>query len=344
MSIIETGFDNKMPNSPSLPQTTPDLPNEDIPQGLIELAGGVLQDMGHEIPTLDTPNQQESPDVVGSDEELEQFDEEFPLDDPDTDFESEEQLLDENSEVITYKDLEGKAIKMRVNGEERELSINQIAAMVGRAGATSKAQEEVNNHYQEIELMRSELDAKQEWLNNRHHAAENATELSKLSSEIGRYEIGLSRARDAQDGNAIAALKDKLELLQSEHDELSYSTSIANEEAYNYQVQQEVAKLNSMGYGEILTNPQHQAAFKNYATSNLTDQAIEQVNMDASLMAIVDKARKYDKARAQNGKVKTNSKKSLNSGTGKSPKANNKPQTEDEYFQSMAKQMLKGVV
>ena len=110
-------------------------------------------------------------------------------------------------------------------------------------------------------------------------------------------------------GNAEEAMKVQAQINQLNAEASKINAQFQEAQANVAQARDQAAaaaaqELSSYGLGDLASDPQRVEAFQEYAMANIPQSVINVVNTNAALLAMVEKARLYDKAHAEKPKAK----------------------------------------
>ena len=282
---------------------------------------GILDDVEAEVPSV-VEEETEEPEVSEGDEQ------EPSDDDSNVDTEADEDEAEEVGEERAVVDFdEMKNFEFEIGG--KHYSANDLKSALGQLSKQNEAQNEVEAARKQLEDERSEFEAQKVNVQTQHTAAAGAQQLAQISNAFNDLNNQRQKAMDAGDGNKVSLISAQMDNLKSQYAQVQQGV----EEAQSKQAVEAAQRLDSLGFGALNTDTQRQAAFVDYAKSNIPAGLIDVVNTNAELLALVEKARLYDKANSEVPKAKLKgAKKTLKGGAAKPPKTKSKDPLEEAFF------------
>ena len=276
----------------------------------------VLQNLATELLGVDTP--------VSSDQEPEQV-EEAPVSDNNEKTEEEsdvespdeveevEEVEDEPTDEVTeyfnveYEDAKDGIYPIKINGEVKMMKFGEIQNQLARAESASKKSQEANQQLEEITAKQAELDNQQAWLNQQTEAVTQSKELAAYSAQLQDIHQKYNKAAQAKDSHNMILLQNEAQAISQKAKAAQDKVLAVQTEQQNLRMQEVVKEATKAGYGNLFTAGKEADQFLNYTKTALSTDAQKSVVMDPTLIALVEKARKWD---ASQGKGKRTLKKS----------------------------------
>lgn len=282
----------------------------------------------------------EAPEEVNEVDEVSEDNQELIPSDDDSNIEAEEQgeeveeaTAQADLPIVDYDEAKNFEFKLRINGKEEVVSIDQIASEMSRARKQSDTLNEVEN-------ANAELKAHQEAIAKQEDALRAMNSNIEMASTMGQYDNAINHLNklmsEAKNNNDYLTAERQLRQVQQQRDEVVRHFNQAEAERAAYAAE----RLSDFGFGDINTDTQRREAFTNYAKENVPAGLISVVRTNPELMMFVEKARLYDKQATstkkavESGKLK-GSKKTVRGGAVKSPKAKPKVSTLQSKIDSM---------
>ena len=272
-----------------------------------------------------------SSDEEKSTEDLEvsgEAEQEAPGDDSnietDTD-ESESEEVEEALPVVDYD--EAKQFQFELDG--KLYSVNDFKSWKGQIEKQENARTEVETARQELETQREELAAQRGNLEAAQTVSGGMQQMAQLQNAYNHLNNQRQAAMQKKDGNAVSLIEAQIRDLSTKGQQLQAQV----EQAEAQQAQAAADSLDKFGFGSLKTDEQRLKAFQTYAQDNVPPNLIKVVNTNPELLAILEKARLYDKSNGDLPKAKLKGAKvTMKGGAAKSPKRKSKDPLEQAFF------------
>ena len=283
----------------------------------------------------DDPSVEE--EVIEETLEVSEEDEQEPSEDvtPDIDTTDEVEETVENveegtSELPIVDFDEAKNFLFELDG--KTYAIGDLKAAINRQQKGNEAQQEVETARTELDTRAAELDAREASIATRLTMDEDQQKLGQLSAMYRQMEAAKAKAVEANDTSQIVQINEQMGQVIAE----AKRTEAQIEEAQIQRGAEAAQRLTDFGFGELNTDTQRQEAFRNYAQANIPNGLIAVVNTNPELLAMVEKARLYDKGQSalKGGKLKGQAK-SVKGGAAKAPKSAPKKSTMEAKVDKM---------
>ena len=297
---------------------TPDEVSTDEPEGELE----VSEESDIQVETPDSEGDEDDTPVEAQEESEE--DEEL----------TEEESADEDTsklEMFDYDDIKDGLIPVKQGGEVVGMTISQIQSQLGQLGAASKKSREASEQLESIQTERSVLQEEQAAFKAQQQAVALTPELNEKAGRLQNLNNMYQSAAQAGDASKAVQIEAAIKKESEEFNTLQQQHSDAVEEARGQHIQAQVQILEQKGLGAILNDDGHSEKFSSYVESNLSESAQYAVNMDATLVEALEKARLYDESKKAVKKVSKKAaprKKTLKAGDNKVTAAGQKAQAE----------------
>ncbi len=310
------------------PDADASIPNPD--QGFLDIANDML---GVADNASDQESSESEDDTVSDNEEetLVESDDDTPVE-AEADEEDGEEPTDDVDEYfeVAYDDAKDGVYPIKINGEVKMMKFGEIQNQLARSESASKKSQEANQRQEELEAREVKLAEAEAFATQRMEAANSSAELGQIGAYIQGQQAAYAKATEAQDSHQMIMIDANIKKAQTAYQQTADKVTKVQQEtqARHTQAQQEILK--EKGYGDIISD-----VFRDYATTNLSDQAIQALNTDATLVILAEKARKWD---ASQGKGKRTLKKSKSLRTG----GGNVKQAQTNKQQKIKQQMAAG--
>lgn len=240
---------------------------------------------------------------------------ETPGDDSDIKDEAPEEAAEVGEEDSIVDFTEMQQHKFEIGG--KHYSANDLKAALGQISKQKDALNEVETSRKELEKEKAELKASQEQLQHQQLATAGNQQLAQIRNAYDNFVKQKDQALKENDTNKIVLLNEKINKLVGKYEEVNHKMN----ESLAKQAQAAAQSLDKYGFGALNTDKQRQEAFKDYAMDNIPKGLISVVNTNPELLALVEKARLYDKnnSAVSKGKLK-GTKKTLPGGATKTKK------------------------
>ncbi len=269
----------------------------------------VLTDMANELLGVEQSSDpepeavEEDPVSDDEDETSEGSDDESPVE-ADEDEQEGDEPTDDVSEYfeVDYEDAKDGIYPIKINGEVKMMKFSEIQNQLARSESASKKSQEANQRQEELATREAKIAEAEAFAQQRIEAANSSVELGKIDAAMSNLQQQYNKAVEAQDSHKMIMLDANMKKVQEARHKTEAKIVQVQEEAKMRHTQSQQALLKDKGYGDILND-----SYVDYVSSNLSDQALNALNLDATLVILAEKARKWD---ASQGKAKRTLKKS----------------------------------
>ena len=242
----------------------------------------------------------ESPDEA---EEAEQVDDEPTNDDVTEYFD------------VTYEDAKDGIYPIKINGEVKMMKFGEIQNQLARAESASKKSQEANQQLEEINAKKAELESQQAWLTQQTEAVTQSKELASFTAQLQNIHSQYNKAAQEKDSHNMILLQNEYQAISQKAKEAQDKVSEVQKEQQNRRMQEVMQEASKAGYGNLFTAGKEADQFLDYTKKSLSADAQKSVVMDPTLIALVEKARKWDASQGK-GKRTLKKSKSLHAGGG----------------------------
>lgn len=312
-----------------------DLFNGNLDQGLGDAFEHAFD--GIDLAPSEKQVQQPQVDQVSEEEELIPSDDDSNINEDD----GEEVEIEEDGddtvefEVISSKDFAEQGFKWDYKG--KSYSANDIDAALGRQSKQEEARKEVETAQAELEAERKAIEAQRAQVELSQSSIAEQQKLAQLQNAYGDLVKQRDEALNNNDSHNLSLINARLQQVQQAYGQVQ--TEINNNR--QQQAAYAASQLAKFGFGDINTDEQRRQSFVDYANSNIPSNLLNVIDTSPELLAIVEKARLFDKGQTSvsKGKLKPTTKRTLKGRAGKSP-VSKKPQSNldratDAVFESM---------
>ena len=274
-----------------------DFLNDDtsIPQESsdVEVNEAPVEDGSEVLPVEEVDATDETPEEDNSEDEVVEVEDQ---DAPDSD-------TDDVEGYVDYEDTKGKLFPVKVNGEVKYMTFDEMQNDVARATSANKKTTEAKETLEMVDKRTAEAEAKEEAVKKREQLLGANAQLQLLTAKFREAK----QAGNTEEANAIAgqytALEGQIKQTQDQHYNEYVDTQIKAiaESSYSYLLDKAKSKDFSSFVGTLSANTQ-------YA-----------VNHDAELMQIAEDARKWRDSQKKGKATKLPVKKSIPDSKVKAP-------------------------
>ena len=297
-------------------QTTGDPKLDDKISKMLEKT---LQEEGIPLPSDDSAEPESSPEVSEEpDEELTPSDDDSSIEVAEDEAPEAETAQDDEYDVFDYEDLKKGRIPIKNSdtGDIEYKTIDQINAEVNRSRKQAEALNEVETRTAELNAREQRFE--QDTFTQQQMQAElignQQIEAMKRTAAVHQEKINEFLAKGDSHGAMIEQGKLNQLAQQAREVQANVKEAQANiQQARDKAADDAVTELSKFGLGELATDTQLQEAFKEYAFKHIPESVIGVVNTNSALLAMVEKARRWDKANSERPKpmIKTSGKKTI---------------------------------
>ena len=251
-------------------------------------------------------------------------------DDEDSDIDTEED--DEEIEEVGEEDAvvgfdEMKNFKFEFDGNH--YSANDLKSAIGQLKKQEEARSEVEAVKAEVERERKELESYKAQVQSQHTLTAGAQQLSQMENMYKNLAEERAKALEGKDSHNLTLINTRIDELRMQYEKVQSEV----QQAQNQQAYDAAQALDRFGFGELNTDSQRQAAFRDYAFANIPEGLISVINTNPELIAIVEKARLHDKSKKATPKAKLKgSKKTLKGGAAKATPKKTVDPLEEAFF------------
>ena len=210
-------------------------------------------------------------------------------------------------------------VKDSKTGEVNYLTIDQINSEVNRARGKDSALNEVETAKEELATKTDELKEFEARVQNSQAISAGNQQLAAYDNALEQVQAAIKEAVKEEDGNKVSLLNQRRLELENGRTGVEHQIQQGQSEL----AAKAAERMSEFGFGDLNTDKQRQAAFKDYAVGNIPRGLLSVVNTNPELLAMVEKARLYDKAQTSKTSAKlVGTKKTLKGGSAKAaPKA-----------------------
>ena len=270
--------------------------------------------------------QEENPDPVGDDDETIEAQDE---DDETEELTEDESTDEEPTEVLDYDEIKDLGIPIKRDGEVTYMTLAQIQSEFGQLGAASQKSRKATEQLESLEADRALLTEEQSAFKAQQQAAALTPELTEKAGRLQVLNSQYTQAAANGDASKALQIENAIKRESEEFGNLQQQHQAAVEEARGQHIQAQVRILEDKGLGDVLNDESHSSKFADYVESNLSESAQFAVNLDATLVEALEKARLYDESKQAAKKVKRTTRKvgkTLKAGDNKVTAASQKAQ------------------
>ena len=233
-----------------------------------------------EIPFLDS--KYKNPDDVWDDDEV-------------------EDSSDVDLDVVDYDEAKNYKFSLKINGEDKEMTFDQIQKQVARAVSASEKSREAKEQLASLETQQQELADRESRLDMLDISNQHDRELVTLDLQ---YRAVSEQIQNADGSVPKALLEQQQQIVDRFHT-----------------VQAEKAQV----MNDLRVEVPH--GLKEYVSSNLSKQVVDAI--DPSMLKLIEKAKKWDESQAKIGKSqpKLKARKSMAKGSSTTPKPQSNSKT-----------------
>ncbi len=324
MSNDITTQDGATSTGPSFGEDTFEVnPTGTLDDAFSNAMNGILDDVEVEAPS-EVQEETEELEVSGESDETSTPDDDSDVKEGDDEEEVKEEGEEEQS-LVDYDEM--KNFKFEIGG--KHYSANDLKSALGQLNKQEEARNEVETARQELQKKEEDFKTYEHKVQTQQHLSAGTQQKAQLTNMYNDLNAKYSKAIEENNSHDVTMLGAQMKQVQDKYNEVeSQVQQYQNEQAANAAKQ-----LDSYGFGALNTDKQRQQAFKEYAFSNIPEGLVGVVNTNPELLAIVEKARLYDKSNSEvtKGKLK-GSKKTLKGGAAKPPKPKTKDPLEAAFF------------
>ena len=245
----------------------------------------------------DTADPEGSEDEV-NDDETDEADVEAAPDDVEYNDVSYEELKENNFRI---------PIKNSKTGQIEYKTVDQINTEVNRARSQDEARTQVEDAKAELERQRESFNQDQFTFQQQQIASLGAQQMEGLKAQAVELQSVYADLVNAEDASGAMRIQAQLNALGQEAQKIQAQVQEAqgNVERARYEAAANAAtELSRYGLGDLASDPQRLELFQQYAAENIDQSLHGVIETNAALLAMVEKARLYDKAHSSKPKAK----------------------------------------
>ena len=230
----------------------------------------------------------------------------------DDDTEKDEDALSDDLEELTYDETKGYSFPVKIKGEVKMMTFDQMQQQIARAESGSELSREAKAQIEEVAARKEALDAREALIEKQHTLSEDDVKLAQFNAHIAALEEAKLTASTWEDdkrmSNDIKKFKDAARTLEDEIT-ATRNTVRQNKLAEQQKILQEANFTVSPALQDFVTSQSFEA------------DAFNTINESAKLLMLIEKARQWDdlQKKSKGKPVKKLGNKSLPKGSGKPP-------------------------
>lgn len=285
-------------------------------------------DLFGDIDSLLGGGEDESPrKTKAEDAELEGSGEEEDLTTPDDDsVEDNDESDEEDGEEYSLIDFsEMQKHRFEIGG--KDYSANDLKAALGQLSKQKEDLDKVEAAQTKLDQDQAKFAASQERVHLGLATDQSRQVLNNVSNQINHLMAQQQQAAAAGNDKAFTQIQMRLQPLQAQAQQLTNEINLADRSAGAKAAQE----LPTLGFGDLLTDPQRREAFKDYAKKSVPAHLVKTVNAHPELLVLVEKARLHDKGNDDLAKGKLTGTKSSVKNKGATKKTNRKTNEDNHY-------------
>ena len=250
-----------------------------------------------------------------------------------------DESANQDMEILDYSEWSKYALE--IGG--KTYTGSQLKSALGRLDSAGKDAREADQLRKDYEAKTAVLAQQEIVLKDKFAAAGQVDQLGKFTTEAKRIQTAMAKAREEGDMYELTQLKDRMDQVGGAYRKAKVQVDNAKAQMEQKTEADATAAFKAKGLGYLVEDTPQARAWSDYASSSLTETEIHTAARSPGLAEIIQKAMKYDNARAKTPKkaLKTSGK-TLRPGQNPttSTKAK-KAMSEDDYFIALAQQSAK---
>lgn len=311
---------NLNPAQPEDVSTILDVGEQEITPQLHEQVDNLFDALMTESPEADDSFVADSIEASGENEQTDPDDEQPDSveDEGDAVEESEAEEAEETTDQadvewndVDYAELkEGNfriPVKDSKTGQIEYKTVDQINSEVNKARRQDEARLEVEDARKALESKQSTFEQDQFAFKQQQIATLGAQQMDGLRAKAVELQQQYATLVEAEDASGAMRVQAQLNALGQDYNRVQAQVKEAQDnvdKARNDAAANAATELSKYGLGDLATDPQRVELFKQYAVDNIDPSLHGVINTNASLLAMVEKARLYDKAHSEKPKAK----------------------------------------